>query len=112
MASKAKEIIAKAKQEEAAARAKKRQGEKQIRMEYAKAFLKYFPEAKDADDFEAFVAHVRELFDKGPLVDAARCEKFGRMLVQHYPKVACMTDEEVDDWIANFVASDSDNKEE
>lgn len=63
MASKAKEIIAKAKQEEAAARAKKRQGEKLLLVEYANALQKYFPEVNDADDVDTFLAHVRKQYD-------------------------------------------------
>ena len=63
MASKAKEIIAKAKQEEAAARAKKRQGEKLLQVEYATALTKHFPEVNDADDVDTFLAHVRKQYD-------------------------------------------------
>lgn len=63
MASKAKEIIAKAKQEEAAARAKKRQGEKLLQVEYATALTKHFPEVNEVDDVDAFLTEVRKRYD-------------------------------------------------
>ena len=74
MASKAKEIIAKAKQEEAAARAKKRQGEKLLQVEYATALTKHFPEVNDADDVDTFLAHVRKQYDANAPRESSRMD--------------------------------------
>lgn len=58
-----KEMLEKAKQKEAAARAEKRRVLKLIMDERAKTFTKYFPEVEDADDVDAFMADVRKRYD-------------------------------------------------
>lgn len=63
MAASPKEMLAKVKKKEAEARAEKRRVMKQIMELYARTFLKYFPEAEDVDDVDAFFAHLRELLD-------------------------------------------------
>lgn len=63
MAMNTKEMLEKAKQKEAAARAEKRRVLKLIMDERAKTFTKYFPEVEDADDVDAFMVEVRKRYD-------------------------------------------------
>ena len=63
MASKGQEMLAKAKQKEAATRAEKRRAEKLIMEERAVALTKHFPDIDKVDDVDTFGAHLRELYD-------------------------------------------------